>query len=87
MQLFLRVLTLCHSIVPSGQLDVQTLIYRTASPDELALAEWARSQGRVFLRRTTTQLFVMEEQREVSLNHLLQLYCSTSLATVCAFSF
>ena len=56
----MQVLCLCHSLVPCMDEKTGQIVYRTPSPDELALHEWAVTNGFRFLRRDSDSLTYMQ---------------------------
>ncbi len=47
------------------------MIYRTPSPDEVALAEWSAQKGYRFVRRTSGTLIVDENGKLLCLNMII----------------
>jgi len=66
-QMFFRLLAVCHTIVPEG--DYPELTYQAESPDELAFAVAAKALGFFFHKRTVShvhveQMHAMQEDKQ-----------------------
>jgi len=59
---YFRALALCHTVVPEGGSDFDTIVYQAASPDDVALTLAAKHAGWFFQKRTTTTLTLEVEQ-------------------------
>ncbi|KAK9787844.1 hypothetical protein WJX73_000953 [Symbiochloris irregularis] len=57
---FLRVLAVCHTVVPDGPEDPAKIKYQAESPDESALVVAAKVLGFFFHRRSNTTIMVQE---------------------------
>uniref|UniRef100_A0A7S0EQ35 Phospholipid-transporting ATPase n=1 Tax=Hanusia phi TaxID=3032 RepID=A0A7S0EQ35_9CRYP len=56
---FMRVLSVCHTVVPEGDLtDPSKILYQAESPDEGALSGFAKAMGWFFCGRTSTHTTV-----------------------------
>lgn len=53
---FFRALALCHTVIPEGGTDFNSIVYQAASPDDVALCLAAKHAGWFFQRRATTSL-------------------------------
>ena len=53
---FLKVLALCHSVIPER--EGGEIVYRASSPDEEALVKAARELGVVFTTRTPNYVII-----------------------------
>ncbi|EFJ48209.1 hypothetical protein VOLCADRAFT_40206, partial [Volvox carteri f. nagariensis] len=62
-EMFFRLLAVCHTVVSEGQPDPRTIKYEAESPDEAALVVAAKAFGFFFLRRTQSSVFVRERGR------------------------
>ncbi|CAM6103839.1 unnamed protein product [Calypogeia fissa] len=60
-QLFFRILALCHTAIPEGNVEApQSMEYRAESPDEAALVVAAKQFGFCFYKRTPSALCIRE---------------------------
>jgi phospholipid-translocating ATPase len=60
-ELFFRILALCHTAIPDGNVDnPSSMRYRAESPDEAALVVAAKQFGFYFYKRTPTTLYMRE---------------------------
>uniref|UniRef100_A0A7S1TDZ2 Phospholipid-transporting ATPase n=1 Tax=Compsopogon caeruleus TaxID=31354 RepID=A0A7S1TDZ2_9RHOD len=61
---FFKVLSICHAVVPEPGPDGQSVIYQSSSPDEVALATFAKAQGFEFASRSNKEIFVQRDGHE-----------------------
>mmetsp|Transcript_27779 Transcript_27779/g.60872 ORF Transcript_27779/g.60872 Transcript_27779/m.60872 type:complete len:1284 (+) Transcript_27779:217-4068(+) len=59
-ELFLRLLAICHTVIPEGPADPTAIKYEAESPDEAALVVAAKALGFFFFKRTNTTVTVRE---------------------------
>eukprot|EP00195_Chlamydomonas_chlamydogama_P002386 CAMPEP_0202922204 /NCGR_PEP_ID=MMETSP1392-20130828/77797_1 /ASSEMBLY_ACC=CAM_ASM_000868 /TAXON_ID=225041 /ORGANISM="Chlamydomonas chlamydogama, Strain SAG 11-48b" /LENGTH=1321 /DNA_ID=CAMNT_0049615821 /DNA_START=167 /DNA_END=4132 /DNA_ORIENTATION=- len=59
-ELFLRLLAICHTVIPEGPADPTAIKYEAESPDEAALVVAAKALGFFFFKRTSTTVTVRE---------------------------
>ncbi|EGG15352.1 transmembrane protein [Cavenderia fasciculata] len=59
-QSFLRVLSLCHTVVSELEEATGNITYQSQSPDELALVQTARNNGYFFVNRKSDEIIVRE---------------------------
>ncbi|WZZ68387.1 hypothetical protein YC2023_079757 [Brassica napus] len=59
-QKFLRLLAVCHTVIPEGDEDTEKISYEAESPDEAAFVIAARELGFEFYNRTQTSISVRE---------------------------
>lgn len=57
---FLEILALCHTAIPEGNYDRKSLKYRAESPDEAAFLAAAKRLGLIFVKRSSTALYLKE---------------------------
>ncbi|GLC46232.1 hypothetical protein PLESTM_001843200 [Pleodorina starrii] len=62
-EMFFRLLAVCHTVIPEGPPDPATIKYEAESPDEAALVVAAKVFGFFFHRRTATSITVRERGR------------------------
>eukprot|EP00955_Chlamydomonas_euryale_P010386 111615-Chlamydomonas_euryale.AAC.1 len=61
--MFLRMLAVCHTVIPDGPEDPKEIKYEAESPDEMALVVGAKALGFFFCRRTNTGITVRPWRR------------------------
>ncbi|PNH05393.1 Phospholipid-transporting ATPase 3 [Tetrabaena socialis] len=59
-EMFFRLLAVCHTVVPDGPTEPDTIKYEAESPDEAALVVAAKVFGFFFFKRTNTTVVVRE---------------------------
>ncbi|XP_009105419.1 putative phospholipid-transporting ATPase 9 [Brassica rapa] len=59
-QKFMRLLAVCHTVIPEGDEDTEKISYEAESPDEAAFVIAARELGFEFYNRTQTSISVRE---------------------------
>ncbi|GIL71194.1 hypothetical protein Vretimale_17772 [Volvox reticuliferus] len=59
-EMFFRLLAVCHTVIPDGQPEPATIKYEAESPDEAALVVAAKAFGFFFFKRTNTTVSVRE---------------------------
>ncbi|KAG2453313.1 hypothetical protein HYH02_001537 [Chlamydomonas schloesseri] len=59
-EMFFRLLAVCHTVIPDGPTDVKSIKYEAESPDEAALVVAAKAFGFFFYKRTNTTITVRE---------------------------
>ncbi|KAG1671350.1 hypothetical protein FOA52_002960 [Chlamydomonas sp. UWO 241] len=59
-EMFLRMLAVCHTVIPDGPETPEEIRYEAESPDEMALVVGAKALGFFFMRRTNTGMTVRE---------------------------
>ncbi|GLC46227.1 hypothetical protein PLESTM_001842700 [Pleodorina starrii] len=59
-EMFFRLLAVCHTVVPDGPPEPETIKYEAESPDEAALVVAAKVFGFFFYKRTNTTVSVRE---------------------------
>ncbi|GAM25814.1 hypothetical protein SAMD00019534_089890 [Acytostelium subglobosum LB1] len=77
-QSFLRIIALCHTVIPEIDENTGEIIYQAQSPDELALVHTAKANGHVFLSRKTDEMIVKENGQETRYALLATLEFSSS---------
>ncbi|EFA84150.1 transmembrane protein [Heterostelium album PN500] len=65
-QSFLRILALCHTVIPEIDETTGETVYQSQSPDELALVQTAKSNGFIFLGRKSDEMVIRELGVETS---------------------
>ncbi|KAH9617378.1 hypothetical protein KSS87_011968 [Heliosperma pusillum] len=63
-QLFFRVLAICHTAIPDVHEETGEISYEVESPDEAAFVIAARELGFEFFRRTQTSIYLREVDHE-----------------------
>lgn len=64
-QMFLRLLAICHTAIPEVDESTGNLLYEAESPDEAAFVIAARELGFKFFKRTQTSISLLEFNPEV----------------------
>ncbi|PNW75666.1 hypothetical protein CHLRE_12g536050v5 [Chlamydomonas reinhardtii] len=59
-EMFFRLLAVCHTVIPDGPTDEKSIKYEAESPDEAALVVAAKAFGFFFFKRTNTTITVRE---------------------------
>ncbi|GFR43003.1 hypothetical protein Agub_g4002, partial [Astrephomene gubernaculifera] len=59
-EMFFRLLAVCHTVIPDGPPEPATIKYEAESPDEAALVVAAKAFGFFFFKRTNTTVTVRE---------------------------
>ncbi|KAG2438842.1 hypothetical protein HXX76_005382 [Chlamydomonas incerta] len=59
-EMFFRLLAVCHTVIPDGPADEKSIKYEAESPDEAALVVAAKAFGFFFFKRTNTGITVRE---------------------------
>eukprot|EP01132_Coremiostelium_polycephalum_P003773 gene3773-4697_t len=77
-QTFLRILSLCHTVISETDEATGQITYQSQSPDELALVRAASNNGYVFLNRKTDEIMVRENGVDVTYSLLAILEFSSS---------
>ncbi|KAM9966517.1 hypothetical protein ACTFIR_006735 [Dictyostelium discoideum] len=65
-QSFLRILSLCHTVISEVDEATGNITYQSQSPDELALVHTASNNGFVFLDRRTDEILLRENGVDTS---------------------
>jgi len=54
-EMFFRLLAVCHTVIPEGEPTPKEIKYAAESPDEAALVVFAKVMGFFFFKRTNAQ--------------------------------
>ncbi|KAF2074244.1 hypothetical protein CYY_004454 [Polysphondylium violaceum] len=77
-QSFLRILSLCHTVISEIDENTGNITYQSQSPDELALVHTASNNGFVFLERKTDEILLRENGVDISYSLLAVLEFSSA---------